>query len=216
MRKEIPWTLEEKKMKSKRSIKNKSKIAKRNSLYKTIEELFKQNSNKEFSLRELCEKVEAERSNVSAAVRTLHKDKKIKIVGFREDATHSAVPLYQYKSGKCQEIEVLNCNSTKFKKMKLMSVYNFIKTSKDLNYNLVSVADLKKRLRKSRCQGIYVKTDTIYACYYKKEDLEGVVETKKNSKRKLINNSSKPTNSSVKKEKALKFKILGFTITISR
>ena len=214
MRKEMPWTLEEKKVKSTKVSKSKKRSSKGKSLYSTIEELLKQNKDKEFSLHEIHEKVGKERVSVSAAIKTLYRNKKIKIVRFKENTANSAVPLYQYKNGKSEEIEIIEYNSPKCKKMQLVSIYEFLRNSKGLNDNLISVSDLKKKLRKANLKGTYVKTNTVYAHYYKKEDLERLTATKKSVKCKSSN--KKTVLSSAKKEKVLKFKIFGFTITISR
>lgn len=206
MRKELPWTLEEKK-----SQKTTKKVGK-GSLTMSIKSLFKENKNKKFSAAEISNLFNCSGSMARRVLYEFYKNKEIKIVEFKGSTTkNSLLPLYQNITGKDKAVEVIDCNSTKCKKLKLVSIHGFLENYEDSASNTSVLSKLKKKAEKAKIEKTYVKTSTKYACYYKEDDLKNLI-----IKKKSVKNKRRPRKVKAEKNKPISFNFFGLKISISK
>ena len=213
MRKEMPWTLVEKKSQNVKCTKRKS----RETTLNAIEEIFKTNKNKSFSLAEIHKLLGEKRKGASIAVAKLHKDNKIKIVRFLENGAKTISPCYQYKNGKDEAVKIIKQSSSQCKRLKLTSICDFVRNSSVLPFNSAIVGKIIKNAEQKHLEAFYVKTNTTYARYYKKEDLESIVNQKPKSTKAVSKKKSTKRRVYIAKEKKpVTLNLFGFKITISK
>lgn len=189
MRKEMPWTLKEKKPYEKEA-KKQNRVKKENS-FSLIQDLFVSNKNKLFTVAQVAEKIGRGIPMTSTVIAQLKEKGEIKVVKMTEKGGNP-IPSYQHKSGNKKELNIINLKCHRG----MTTFPDFTKRN-----NVVNEIKFRYSVKASDLPKFIVKTNSGYAYGYREKDLRAALKEYKYVEEP-------------RKVKKVQFKIFKWTITI--